>query len=89
MAYGTRRLSNNPYHEPISTQLPALIPTSSRSILILSSRLRLGLPKDLFPVGLPVKISKALLSFIIATYCAYLNLLDLITLDILDQRYKQ
>ena len=32
-----------------------------RSILILSSYLRLGLPKDLFPVGLPVKILKALL----------------------------
>ena len=47
-------LSNNPY--PESTQLPALIPISSRSILILSSHLRLGLSKGLFPLGLPVKI---------------------------------
>jgi hypothetical protein len=62
---------------------------SVKSILTFSSHLRLGLPIGTFPVGLPVKISKALLSFIIATYCAYLNLLDLITLDILDQRYKQ
>ena len=39
-----------------------------RSILILSSYLRLGLPKGLFPVGLPVKILKALLtSSILAT----------------------
>ena len=44
-----------------STQLPGLIPISSRSILILSSYLSLGLTKDLFPVGLPVKILKALL----------------------------
>ena len=42
-------------------QLPALIPISSRSILIFSPYLRLGLPKGLFPVGLPVKILKALL----------------------------
>ena len=34
-----------------STQFLALIPISSRSILILSSHLRLGLPKDIFPVG--------------------------------------
>ena len=34
-----------------------------RSILILFSHLRLGLPKGLIPVGLPVKILKATLSF--------------------------
>ena len=40
----------------------------SLSILTLSSHLRLGLPKGLFPVGEPVKILKALLSFsILAT----------------------
>ena len=33
-----------------------------RSILILSSHLRLVLPNGLFPVGLPVNILKALLS---------------------------
>ena len=43
--------------------------------------MRLGLPKGLFPVGLPVKILKALLpSSIRATRPAHLNLLDLITL---------
>ena len=52
-----------------------------RYILILSSHLRLGLPKGLFPVGLLVKILKALLPFsILATCPAHLNLLDLITL---------
>ena len=37
------------------------IPISLRSILILSSNLRLSLPKGLFPVGVAVKIFKALL----------------------------
>ena len=42
------------------------------------------LPKGLFPVGLPVKILKALLySSILATCPAHLNLIDLITLTIL------
>ena len=54
-------LSNNPYPEPNQPNFPALTPISSRSTLILSSHLRLGLPKDLFPAGLPVKILKALL----------------------------
>ena len=38
-----------------------------KSILILSSHLRLGLPKGLFPVGLPFKILKALLIYSILT----------------------
>ena len=83
MAYGTRRFRR-------TNPIPALIPISSRSILILSSQLRLGLPKGLFPVGLPVKVLKALLSSsILATCPAHLNLLDLITLAILGERYKQ
>ena len=58
-------------------------------ILILSSHVRLGLPKGLFPAGLPVKILKALLpSYILATCPAHLNLLDLITLTMLGERYK-
>ena len=43
-------LSNNTY--------PELNQPSSRSVLILSSDLCLGLPKGIFPVGLPVKILK-------------------------------
>ena len=43
--------------------------------IILSSHLLLGLPKGLFPVGLPVKILKALLPSSILTTCpAHLNL---------------
>ena len=43
----------------------------------------------LFPVGLPVKILKALLlSSILATWPAHLNLLDLISLAILGKWYK-
>ena len=88
MAYGTRkfntaftRFSSNSY--PKSTQLLVFITISTRSIIIWSSHLRLGLPKGLFPVGLPVKISKALLSSsILATCPPHLNLLDLITLTL-------
>ena len=52
-------LSNNPYREP--NQFIVWIPNLLRSILILSSNLRLGLPKSLFRVRLPDKILKALL----------------------------
>ena len=49
----------------------------------------LGLPKGLFPVGLPVKILKAFLpSSILVTCPSHLNFLDLITLTILGERYK-
>jgi hypothetical protein len=49
----------------------------------MSSHLRLGLPKGLFPVGLPDKISKAPLpSSILATWSSHLNILDLIALII-------
>jgi hypothetical protein len=66
-----------------------MISIFSRSILILSSHLLLSLYKGLFPVGLPVKIFKALLpSSILGTCPTYLNLLDLITLTKLGERYK-
>ena len=56
---------------------------------LLSFHLCQGLPKDLFPVNLPVKIIKSLLpSSILATSTAHFNLLDLITLTILGERYK-
>ena len=78
-------LSNYSYPEPNQPNFPI----SLRSILILSSHLHLGLPKGLFHVGLPVKILKALLpSSILATCPAHLNLMDLITLTILGERYK-
>jgi len=81
-------LSNKPYLDRIK-QFPTMIPIFSRSILILSSHLRQGLPKGLFPVDLPVKILKALLpSYILDTCPAHLNLLDLITLTVLSERYK-
>ena len=45
--------------------------------------------KGIFPVCLPVRILKALLpSSILVTYPAHLNLLDLITLTIVGERYK-
>ena len=53
-------LSNNLFWAE-STQFLVLMPISLRSILILSSHLRLGLPSGLFPVGLPFKILKAVL----------------------------
>ena len=60
-----------------------------RSILILSFQLRLDLPKCLFLVGVPVKILKALLSSsILTTLPAHLNILALITLTVLEERYK-
>ena len=60
-------LSNNP--NPESTQLLVLIPIYLRSILILSSHLRLDFSKGLFPV----KIFKTLLpSSILATLPAHL-----------------
>ena len=55
----------------------------------MSSHLRLGLPKGLFPVGETVKILKGHVpSTILATRPAYLNHLVLITLTMLGERYK-
>ena len=51
-------LSNNPYPEP-KNPLPRIDTIPSRSILILSSHLRPGLPQGIFRVGVPLKILKA------------------------------
>jgi hypothetical protein len=62
---------------------------SLRSILILSTNLRLGLPSTLFPSEFPTSVLYAFLFFSIhATRPAHPILLDLIALIILDDQYK-
>ena len=83
----SQQLSGNPYPEP--NQPILCIDTYLRSVLILSFHLCLDLPICHFPVGLPVKILKALLpSSIIAIYPPHINFLKLIALTILGEWYK-
>jgi hypothetical protein len=94
--YGTRRFNTDftrPLHlflswaRPIQSTSPH--PTSPRSILILSTRLRLRLPSGLFPSGYPTNALHAFLfSPIRATWPAHLILLDLIILIILREEYN-
>ena len=64
-------------------------PTSRRSILILSSHLRLCLPSDLFPSDFATNTFHTALPSPIRAICpAHLILLDFITHKILGEEYK-
>ena len=72
---------------PIQSMYPH--PTSWRSILILSTHLRLGLPNGLFPSCFPTKTLYTPLSLPIRATCqAHLILLDFITRTKLGEEYR-
>jgi hypothetical protein len=79
--------STGPYPEP--DQSNPYHPISLRSILILFTHLRLGLPSGLFPFGFRTNnLYTFIFSSIRATCPAHLILLDLMVLIILGEDYK-
>jgi hypothetical protein len=83
---GVRHLSLS-CTSPIQSLYPH--PTSWRSVLILSTYRRLGLPIGLFPSSFPTKtLYTTLSSPIRTTFPAHFILLDFITRTILGEQYK-
>jgi hypothetical protein len=80
--------ANGPYPEP-DASIPQLPHTSFlRSILILASYLRLGLPYSRFPSRFPSKILYAFLISPMLATCPANLILDLITLIIFSEAYR-
>ena len=72
MDYGTRRLN-----ALILILILIPIPTSAGPILIVSSFLSLGVPSGLLLIDFPITLKSFLLAYILATWPAHLNYLDL------------
>ena len=71
MVHGPRSF-NAAFTRAESTKFLVVVPISLMTILMLSSHLRLGLPKG--PVGLPVTILKALLTSSILATCPAISI---------------